>query len=132
LAMPEYLPHSFFIEGGGLAVENTLKTAFDWKVRKNFTRGYTTERGHMIAHFRYAFHGRTGYTMSLTNTDPNKTLYFPKFKDWPRIETPYIKYPLTTDNELRTMREEERAIQQTKEAFINNPDNIAAIILEPM
>ena len=25
------LPHLFFVEGGALAVENALKTAFDWK-----------------------------------------------------------------------------------------------------
>ena len=66
LAMPEHLPYAFFIEGGALAVENALKAAFDWKVRKNFEKGHTTERGSMILHFRYAFHGRSGYTLSLT------------------------------------------------------------------
>ncbi len=132
IAMPDYLPHSFFIEGGALAVENTLKTAFDWKVRKNFTRGYTTERGRMILHFRYAFHGRSGYTMSLTNTDPNKTLYFPKFKDWPRVDSPYLHFPLSAENIALARKDEERAVQQIKEAFINNPDDIAAIIIEPI
>jgi L-lysine 6-transaminase len=132
IAMPDYLPHAFFIEGGGLAVENALKTAFDWKVRKNFTRGYTNERGRLIMHFRYAFHGRTGYTMSLTNTDPNKTLYFPKFKDWPRIDSPYLHFPPTEDNLARAKQDEARAVQQMKDAFINNPDDIAAIIIEPI
>ncbi len=132
LAVPEYLPHLFLIEGGALAVENALKTAFDWKVRKNFTRGYTEERGRLILHFRYAFHGRSGYTMSLTNTDPNKTLYFPKFKDWPRIDSPYLHFPLTQENIERAKQEEATAIRQIKEAFINNPDDIAAIIIEPI
>jgi len=132
IAIPDYLPHLFLIEGGALAVENALKIAFDWKVRKNFLKGYTEERGHMVAHFRYAFHGRSGYTMSLTNTDPNKTLYFPKFKDWPRIDSPYIKFPLTEENKERTKQEEARALQQLREAFINNPDRIAAIIIEPI
>ena len=132
IAMPDYLPHAFFIEGGGLAVENCLKTAFDWKVRKNFIRGYTTERGRQILHFRYAFHGRTGYTMSLTNTDPNKTLYFPKFKDWPRIDSPYLHFPLTSLAIEQAQKDEARAVQQIKEAFINNPDDIAAIIIEPI
>jgi len=36
LAQPDYLPYAFYIEGGGLAVENALKAAFDWKVRKEF------------------------------------------------------------------------------------------------
>jgi L-lysine 6-transaminase len=132
IAIPEYLPHLYLIEGGALAVENALKTAFDWKVRKNFTRGYTEERGRLILHFRYAFHGRTGYTMSLTNTDPNKTLYFPKFKDWPRIESPYLHFPLTPENIARARKDEAASIQQMKEAFINNPDDIAAIIIEPI
>lgn len=132
IAMPDYLPHSFFIEGGALAVENALKTAFDWKVRKNFAKGYTTERGRLVVHFRYAFHGRTGYTMSLTNTDPNKTLYFPKFKDWPRVDSPYLHFPLTEESLAEARKSEARAIQQIKEAFINNPDDIAAIILEPI
>ena len=30
--------HFFFISGGALAVENALKAAFDWKVRKNLAR----------------------------------------------------------------------------------------------
>ena len=38
IAQPSYLPYSFFIDGGALAVENAIKTAFDWKVRKNFVR----------------------------------------------------------------------------------------------
>lgn len=132
IAMPDYLPHLFLIEGGALAVENALKTAFDWKVRKNFTHGYTTERGRLILHFRYAFHGRSGYTMSLTNTDPNKTLYFPKFKDWPRIDSPYLHFPLNAENIERAHKEEASAVQQIKNAFINNPDDIAAIIIEPV
>lgn len=132
IAMPDYLPHAFFIEGGALAVENALKTAFDWKVRKNFARGYTTERGRLVIHFRYAFHGRSGYTMSLTNTDPNKTLYFPKFKDWPRIDSPFLHFPQTEEAIAQAREDEGRAIQQIKEAFINNPDDIAAIITEPI
>ncbi len=79
LAQPEYLPYVFYIDGGALANENAMKTAFDWKVRKNFAKGYTSERGHQVIHFRHSFHGRSGYTMSLTNTDPTKTNYFPKF-----------------------------------------------------
>ena len=132
LAIPDYLPHLFLIEGGALAVENAIKTAFDWKVRKNFTHGYTAERGRLILHFRYAFHGRSGYTMSLTNTDPNKTLYYPKFKDWPRIDSPYLHFPLNAENITRARKEEATAVQQMKEAFINNPDDIAAIIIEPI
>ena len=36
---PDYMNHFFFIDGGALAVENALKAAFDWKVRKNMMEG---------------------------------------------------------------------------------------------
>lgn len=131
LAVPSHFRHSFFIEGGGLAVENALKTAFDWKVRKNFQKGITTERGHQIIHFKQAFHGRTGYTMSLTNTDPTKTMYFPKFQ-WPRVHNPAMRFPLTEENIAHVQQQEQQAIAEIKQAFHDNPDDIAAIILEPI
>ncbi len=30
---PDGFPHHFWVAGGGLAVENAMKTAFDWKAR---------------------------------------------------------------------------------------------------
>ena len=131
IAMPEYFPYVFFVDGGALAVENALKTAFDWKVRKNFTKGYTDERGWQVIHFRRAFHGRSGYTLSMTNTDPTKTNYFPKFK-WPRIHNPAIKFPLNAAHLEEVRKEEVLAIQQIKQAIVNNPDDIAALIIEPI
>jgi L-lysine 6-transaminase len=131
IAQPEYLPYTFFVDGGALAVENALKTAFDWKTRKNFIKGYTEERGRQVIHFRKAFHGRSGYTLSLTNTDPIKTNYFPKFR-WPRIHNPVIEFPLNKENLARVQKAESIALQQIKQAIINNPDDIAAIIIEPI
>jgi L-lysine 6-transaminase len=131
IAKPEYLPYAFFVDGGTLAVENALKTAFDWKVRKNFIKGYTEERGRQVIHFRRAFHGRSGYTLSLTNTDPTKTNYFPKFR-WPRIHNPAIEFPLKKENLAHVQKAEAVAIQQIKQAIINNPDDIAALIIEPI
>jgi L-lysine 6-transaminase len=129
VAMPATLPHAFFIEGGALAVENTLKAAFDWKIRKNRTRGYREERGRQIVHFRQAFHGRSGYTLSLTNTDPIKTDLFPKFA-WPRVLNPAVRYPLNGENLARVIADEETSIGQIKQAFNENKDDIAAIIIE--
>src|SRR5690606_6227168 len=83
------LPHLFFIDGGGLAVENALKVAFDWKSRHNESHGRSPRLGTQVMHLTGAFHGRTGYTLSLTNTDPVKTARFPAF-DWPRIDAPYL------------------------------------------
>ena len=132
VGIPDYLPYTFFISGGGLAVENALKTAFDWKVRKNHENGYRRDVGQQVLHLDQAFHGRTGYTMSLTNTaDPRKTMYFPKF-DWPRITNPKLHFPVD-DAELERVREhEDRAIQQAKRAFHERRDHIACVILEPI
>ncbi len=129
VAMPPYLPHALFIEGGALGVENALKAAFDWKIRKNFARGYKEERGKQVIHFRQAFHGRTGYTLSLTNTDPVKTDLFPKFS-WPRVLNPAVRFPLRDEHVASVKRDEELSINQIKEAFYKNRDDVAAIIIE--
>ena len=131
IAQPQYLPYAFYIEGGGLAVENALKTAFDWKVRKNLSKGIKN-KGSQIIHFKECFHGRTGYTMSLTDSpDPRKTLYFPKF-DWPRIDNPKINFPLNDKNLEDVINKENIALEQIKDAIRNNPDDIAGLIIEPI
>ena len=125
------LERMLFIEGGALAVENALKPAMDWKVRKNMAAG-RGERGTEILHFKSAFHGRSGYTMSLTNTDPVKTNLFAKF-DWPRVSTPYLDYSLgekerEADVVAREKKSEAEIMQFVKERGVD----IAAIIIEPI
>ena len=131
VGIPDYLPHAFFISGGALAVENALKVAFDWKVQKNFKKGYRQEKGHKVLHLDKAFHGRSGYTLSLTNTKPNKTKYFPKF-DWPRVISPSMTYPATEENIKHTIEKEELALAQAENHFEQHKDEIACIILEPI
>ncbi|MBA4250289.1 MAG: L-lysine 6-transaminase [Chlorobiaceae bacterium] len=130
IVKPEHFKYLFFVEGGSVGVENGLKVAFDWKVQKNFKKGYKEEKGTKVIHFREAFHGRTGYTLSLTNTDPAKINYFPKF-DWPRISNPKIKFPLAENLEF-VIKAEEIALQEIHNAIKNNVDDIAAIIIEPI
>jgi L-lysine 6-transaminase len=130
IAKSDYMKYLFFISGGALAVENGLKVAFDWKVRKNFVKGYKEEKGQKVIHFKQAFHGRSGYTLSLTNTEPNKINYFPKF-NWPRITNPKITFPLDLYiNEV--IESEQKAISEITAAIKNNPDDIAVIIIEPI
>jgi L-lysine 6-transaminase len=131
LAKPAAMKYAFFVEGGALGVENALKVAFDWKVRRNKAKGVSGEKGSQIIHFREAFHGRSGYTLSLTNTDPRKTDYFPKFP-WPRIDNPKLRFPLTAEVETDVRAAEQRAIDQITKAFADNPDDVAAIIIEPI
>ncbi|WP_257094458.1 aminotransferase class III-fold pyridoxal phosphate-dependent enzyme [Sphingobacterium sp. E70] len=112
-------------------MENALKAAFDWKTRLNFAQGIQKEAGQVI-HFKQAFHGRSGYTLSLTNTqDPRKYMYFPKF-NWPRIVNPKLTYPLTPENISQTISVEEKAIAEINQAIHDNPNDIACIIIEPI
>ncbi len=132
VGMPSYLPHAFFVSGGALGVENALKAAMDWKVRQNYRKGMTSEQGHQIVHFREAFHGRSGYTLSLTNTaDPRKYLYFSKF-DWPRITNPTLRFPVDAREIERVEALERQAVEEIKLAFLERRDDIAAIIIEPV
>ena len=131
VALPTYLPHVFFVDGGTLGVENALKAAFDWKVKKNFRKGYKEEKGTKVIHFRRAFHGRSGYTLSMTNTDPAKTDLFPKFA-WPRVLNPVQRFPLNEENTKATIADEETCLGQIKAAFREHKDDIAAIIIEPI
>ena len=131
VAVPGYLQHSFFISGGALAVENAMKVAFDWKVQKNFQKGYREEKGHKVLHFEKAFHGRSGYTLSVTNTLPNKIKYFPKF-DWPRVSSPAMTYPSTPEHVAQVKEQEHLAIAQIEQYFLNHKDDIACILIEPI
>jgi len=131
VAQPDYLPYSFFVSGGALAVENALKTAFDWKVRKNIENG-NGDIGSKVLHFEKCFHGRSGYTLSLTDSpDSRKVKYFPKF-DWPRVSTPSIEFPLNDNNMLEVIKREKITLKEIKNAIIKNPNDIACIIIEPI
>jgi L-lysine 6-transaminase len=132
VGIPPYLPYAFFVAGGTLGVENALKAAMDWKVRRNFRKGHTGEKGHQIVHFRDAFHGRSGYTLSMTNTaDPRKYQYYAKF-DWPRITNPALRFPVDGREIERVERLERQAIGEIEQALVDRRDDIAAIIIEPI
>ena len=125
------LDRYLFVEGGALAVENTLKAAMDWKVRKNMAAGHG-ERGTEILHFRHAFHGRSGYTMSLTNTDPRKTDLFAKF-DWPRVSCPHLDFSLPeSEREKDVIAREKKAAQEIQSWIAKRGIDICAIIIEPI
>jgi L-lysine 6-transaminase len=124
------LPHLFFVEGGALAVENALKVAFDWKSRRNEAAGRPRTLGTKVLHLTRAFHGRSGYTMSLTNTDPGKTDRFPQF-DWPRIEVPAVRFPLA-EHLAEVEAAERRALAQAEAAFAAHLHDIACFVAEPI
>jgi len=124
LGDPE-LPYLFFVDGGALAVENALKAAFDWKSRWNEAHGVDPALGTRVLHLEQAFHGRSGYTMSLTNTDPNKVSRFPKF-DWPRIPSPSV------NGHADVAAAEEESLAAARAAFERHRHDIACFIAEPI
>ena len=63
--------------------------------------------------------------MSLTNTDPNKVARYPKF-DWPRVTNPE-----DSRRQRRVARGDGRCARR-EQAFMDHPDEIAAIIIEPI
>ncbi|MEU7020085.1 L-lysine 6-transaminase [Streptomyces sp. NPDC046203] len=128
LGDPE-LPHLFFVDGGALAVENALKAAFDWKAQRLGLDERAANRLQVL-HLEQAFHGRSGYTMSLTNTDPAKTDRFPKF-DWPRIPAPALLHPLG-EHARANQEAEERALRAAEDAFRAADGMIACFIAEPI
>lgn len=97
---------------------------------KKFKNG-KGHKGHKIIHFKNAFHGRSGYSLSLTNTDPSKYLYFPLF-DWPRFDLPVLKFPLDEENIDYVIRKEQEIEEQLINLLSEDGDDIAAIILEPI
>jgi L-lysine 6-transaminase len=128
--IPDSHPYLFFVDGGALGVENALKAAFDWKVRKNIAAG-RGETGTRVIHFRNAFHGRTGYTLSLTNTaDPRKYMYFPRF-DWPRISSPAATFPVESHLE-QTVADERQALAEIDAAISAHGHDIACLLIEPI
>jgi L-lysine 6-transaminase len=68
----------------------------------------------------------------LTNTfNLDKTKYFTKF-DWPRIVNPKIRFPLNNEN-LKDVKElEKQAVSEIEKAIAGDPDDIAALIIEPI
>ena len=119
------LPHLFFVEGGALAVENALKVAFDWKSRWNESHGIDPALGTKVLHLEHAFHGRSGYTLSLTNTDPVKVARFPTL-DWPRIPAPYLAAGRDVEAAERV------SLAAARAAFEQYRHDIACFVMEPI
>lgn len=130
VCVPADFPHLFLISTGTLAVENALKVSFDYKTRKNMTKGID-QLGSKVIHFKEAFHGRSGYSLSLTNTDPTKYMYFPLF-DWPRVLNPKMHFPMDGQNLIKVLEAEEISLGQIRDILHEDNHSISSIILEPV
>ena len=113
---PDFKYH-FYVDGGTLGVENALKAAFDWKWNQIHTENMD------VLHFSGAFHGRSGYTLSLTNNPYSdlKVKHFPKFP-WTRLPSP------ATNSVGNPAMVESQVYVQIRTACKKN--NVAALVLE--
>lgn len=128
----EDFKYHFYICGGALAVENALKTAFDWKMKKMKIDSDKSANNLQVIYLKEAFHGRSGYTMSLTNNDNPKNPKvwgFPKF-NWKKIHNPKVWHELDGIDNIKAKNSETIAIEEAKK--ILQKRNVAAIILEPI
>jgi L-lysine 6-transaminase len=124
--------HHFYICGGAMAVENALKAAFDWKGKKIGIKDEKSANKLQVVYFKEAFHGRSGYTMSMTNNgDPMnpKTYGFPKFQ-WRKIHNPKLWHDLTGPDEIKARNSEAIAIDEAKSML--KKGSVAAIVIEPI
>lgn len=115
--------HYFFVSGGTLGVENALKAAFDWKAQLMGIEDHHANNLDVI-HMTNAFHGRSGYTLSLTNTGETKTKWYPKFP-WTRLISP------ATNLWGGQIAHVERTVLNKIEERLKS-GLVAAVILEPI
>lgn len=125
--------HFFFIEGGSCGVENALKAAFDWKCQ--VSPEWQIDDGNRldVIHLKEAFHGRTGYALSLTNTGSEgradrpsiKTKWYPKFP-WTRVTNPKMSWNHNPVDNIDVL--ENQALAEMEIALRRG--NVAAIIFE--
>lgn len=129
IAFPSHFKYLFLISGGSAAVENALKTAFDWKLQFNRLNDIHIHPNELdVIHLRKAFHGRGGYTLSLTNTsDPRKYRDFPKW-NWTRFDPPSINFDDMSGIEELT----NKTIVEMEDYLEKHHHKVAAIIIEPI
>jgi L-lysine 6-transaminase len=112
--------HLFFIDGGALAVENALKAAFDYKCQK---LPHLNPNHLNVIHLEEAFHGRSGYTLSLMDKyNRQKIKKFPSFC-WDDVTNPHTSNDYVGDVEKESLEDIYETLHST---------NTAAIIIEPI
>lgn len=124
--------HHFYICGGALAVENGLKAAFDWKAKKSGISDDAIYNRLQVIYLKEAFHGRSGYTMSMTNNEDqrNPKVYgFPKF-NWKKIHNPKLWHNIEGPDEIKAKNSEMISLREAKRAL--SKGLVAAIIMEPI
>jgi 4-aminobutyrate aminotransferase-like enzyme len=106
-----------FTTSGGRAVEGCMKSAMDLTNRRRFVA------------FRPAFHGRTGYALSLTSSNSRHKNAFPQGVDVVRVPYPYMyrKPKGMTDGDYKNY-----VLETLEYALQVEGNDIAAVVMEPL
>lgn len=123
--LPSRFTRGFFIDNGSTAVDFALKTCCDFYARKHKLSEEQVNQLDIVS-FRGGFHGRVGYPVSLTTTDPNKTKLYIKH-NFTKITVPEVKFPTNID-EVQSL--EEKSLSELETALKKN--NVIAVIMEPL
>lgn len=141
---PQGMSHVVTVTSGSEAVENAVKAAFvalatrrrggaepsatDLEaVMLNAQPG--TDRYKVIS-FEGGFHGRTHGALSLTRSKPIHKLDIPAFP-WPVVPFPANRYPLA-DHAEHNAAAEARSLEAVEAIVRAHPDEVAALIVEPI
>jgi 4-aminobutyrate aminotransferase/(S)-3-amino-2-methylpropionate transaminase len=129
---------------GAEAVETAIKAAFVWLARRR--RGgkapspaeldacmHNAQRdanAFKVLSFEGGFHGRSLGALSLTRSKPIHKLDFPAFP-WPTAPFPANRFP-QADYAAENRAAEERSLEVVERIFRTHPDEMAAVIVEPI
>ncbi len=106
-----------FTTSGGRAVEGCMKSAMDLSGKRRFVT------------FRPAFHGRTGYALSLTSSNSKHKNGFPQGVDVVRVFYPYCyRCPYGTNEEDCSLE----CVEALRYALEVEGNDIAATVMEPL
>ena len=106
-----------FTTSGGRAVEGCMKSAMDLSGKRRFVS------------FRPAFHGRTGYALSLTSSNSKHKSGFPQGVDVIRVFYPYCyRCPYGTTEENCSLE----CVEALRYALEVEGNDVAATVMEPL
>lgn len=140
---PEGLPRVVTVTTGAEAVENAIKVACAWAMRRRRGGRWTEEEAALamrndqpgvdelvVISFEGGFHGRSLGALSATRSKPIHKVDFPAFR-WPVVPFPANRFPLAAWAEENAVAEA-RALEAVERTFRNYRGRVAALIVEPI
>ena len=100
------LPHLFFVEGGALGRRERAEDRVRLEDPQERDARASASAARRCCTCAKAFHGRSGYTLSLTNTDPGKTDSTSRSSTGRASTCPPIRFPI--DDRTPSSRREQR------------------------